>query len=817
MLTMQNTRNLIPVALLVAACLGVASARADDAAGYMTPPTPLADIVDAPQTPQVRLSPDRQWMLLLERPTLLSLADLSEPELRLAGLRMRPRTNGPSRSTPVHKLTLKNFEDLSERVVSGLPDRPSIRNVAWSPNGAHFSFTVTLDTDIQLWVGDVATASARRLGSYRLNAVTGSPAAWLNDTTLICRTVPAERGAAPVAPRVPAAPIMKENLGQKAPARTYQDLLSNTHDEALFEYYLQSRLVKIDLEGNAVELGPAEMVVGMAPSPDGSYLHVETLQRPFSYLVPYYRFPRNIEIRDTNGELVHRVASNPLQEGVPTQFGSAPIGPRSAGWRSDAPATFTWAEAQDGGDPRKEAEIRDKVFQLAAPFDGEPEVLASLALRFGGTEWGSGEMALVNEWWWKSRQVRTWRVRPADTGKAPELVWDRSWEDRYADPGEPVYVINEYGRNVMFTGGKKDTLFLAGDGASDEGDRPFLDRFNLKSGKMERLWRSEAPYYERSLLPMDEKGRTFLTMRESREEPANFFVRDMKNGKLRQLTEFPHPTPQLLGLQKELIRYDREDGVKMTATLYLPPGYSKEQGPLPLVVWAYPQEFKSADAAGQVTDSPYRFDRIGWWSPLLFLSLGYAVLDDPTMPIIGEGEEEPNDTYVEQLVSSAKAAIDEVARRGVGDPDRVAIGGHSYGAFMTANLLAHSDLFRAGIARSGAYNRTLTPFGFQAEERTVWEAPDVYFKMSPFMHAEKVDEPILLIHGDADNNSGTYPMQSERFYNALKGLGATARLVMLPHESHGYRARESVMHMLWEQATWLDRYVKSPDEVAAGH
>jgi len=395
------------------------------------------------------------------------------------------------------------------------------------------------------------------------------------------------------------------------------------------------------------------------------------------------------------------------------------------------------------------------------------------------------------------------------------LLIDRSWEDRYNDPGNPVHVPNQWGRSVMFTPDGGKSLILSGSGASPEGDRPFLDRFDLKTKQTERLWRSEAPFYERATMPLDPGGRRFLTRRESRDEPPNYFVRDLKNGKLRQLTEFPHPTPQLEGLQKELIRYERDDGVQLTATLYLPPGYTPDQGRLPVLIWAYPQEFKSADHAGQVSDSPYRFDRVGWWSPLLFLTTGYAVVDDPTMPIIGEGDVEPNDTYVGQLVSSAKAAIDEVVRRGVGDGRRVAIGGHSYGAFMTANLLAHSDLFRAGIARSGAYNRTLTPFGFQSEERTLWQAAEIYFRMSPFMHAEKIDEPMLLIHGEADNNSGTYPMQSERFFNALKGLGATARLVMLPHESHGYRARESVMHMLWESAEWLDKHVKHAAERAA--
>ncbi|MEM8934417.1 MAG: prolyl oligopeptidase family serine peptidase, partial [Acidobacteriota bacterium] len=456
------------------------------------------------------------------------------------------------------------------------------------------------------------------------------------------------------------------------------------------------------------------------------------------------------------------------------------------------------------------AEIRDTVYLHAAPFDDEPTAMASLGLRYGGTMWGDGDLAIVTEWWWKTRQLRSWRIHPDRPGAEPTLLQDRSYQDRYADPGNPTFTTNAFGRPVLLT--DDEAVFLIGNGASPEGDRPFLDRLDLASGETERLFHSAAPYYERPIRVLDVAQKTVLTQRESVDEPPNYLVRDLDGDTSRTLTDFAHPTPSLQGLQKELIQYEREDGVQLTATLYLPPGYDKEEdGPLPMVMWAYPREFKDAKAAGQVDDSPYRFDRVGWWSQLVWLTQGYAVLDDPKMPIVGEGDAEPNDTFREQLVSSASAAVDEVVRRGVADRERLAIGGHSYGAFMTANLLAHSDLFAAGIARSGAYNRTLTPFGFQAEERSLWEAPDVYFSMSPFMHAEKVDEPILLIHGEADNNAGTYPMQSERFFNALKGHGATARLVMLPYESHGYRARESILHMIWETNRWLDLYVKNAE------
>jgi dipeptidyl aminopeptidase/acylaminoacyl peptidase len=785
-----------------------APGRADG--GYRLPPDPLPALVDAPTTPEVRLSPDRRSMLLLEWPGLLPIAELAEPELRLAGLRWLTRTTGPSRVRHYRRITVKGLEERTGREVSGLPAQARIDDVVWAPDGRRFAFTLTRADRIEPWIADVETATARPLADLALNGVLGTPLAWLDSAELIARVLVPERGAPPPEPSLPAGPLIQENTGAEAPARTYQDLLKNPRDEALFEHYLSARLVRLRLDGTIRPIGEPGLITSFAPSPDGLWLEVECVHRPFSYLVPWYRFPRRIEVWDLAGRPVRLIADLPLQEQVPTQFASAPVGPRAVEWRPDLPAALTWVEALDGGDPRRAAELRDELFELRAPFEEPPTSLVKLELRHADVEWGGESLALVSEGWWKTRRTRTWRIDPSRPAAEPRLVFDRSSEDRYGDPGSPARMTNRYGLPQLLSidGGK--TIFLVGDGASEEGDRPFLDRLDLDTGETERLFHSAAPHYERPVLPLDAQGRTFLTRRESRDEPPNFFVRRTDTPVApRQVTWFPHPTPQLAGSRKELIRYPRADGVMLTGTLYLPAGYEAAQGPLPVLLWAYPQEFKSADAAGQVTDSPYRFDRVSWSSPLLFLTLGYAVLDDPSMPIVGEGDAEPNDTYVAQLVASAEAAVAELSRRGVGDPGRLAIGGHSYGAFTAANLLAHTSLFRAGIARSGAYNRTLTPFGFQSEERTVWQAPQVYVAMSPFMQADKIDEPILLIHGEADNNSGTFPMQSERFYNALRGLGATTRLVMLPHESHGYRGRESVLHVLWEQASWLDRWVKN--------
>ena len=772
--------------------------------GYRSPPAAIAELVDAPATPQVFVDPTRSLMAVATPADRPHVTELARPEIRLAGLRIDPSVHGPSREERYTGAFLWTIADGEERPLRGLPEAPRIGHLRFSPDGRRLAFTLRNEAGIALWVADVDDGSARPLTEPLLNAVFGTPFAWLpHADALVCRLVAAD-GPEPT-PSV--SPAVQQNEGRPAPARTYQDLLTSPYDESLFEHYATAQAVRVSLEGHARPLGDPGILRGLRPSPDGRLLLVDRVVGPFSYLVPHGRFAHQVEIWNADGQLVRRLADLPLAEGVPVDFDAVPDGPRSFAWRDDVPASVHWVEALDGGDPTREVARRDRLVVLAAPFDGDAVTLAKLEYRFAGVRWGRDDLALVSERWWKTRWTRTWRLDPSGPRCAATPLFDRSFDDRYADPGRPMMQPTAAGGSVLLV--EEESLSLAGDGASPEGDRPFLDRLDLAEGVSERLWRSQAPHYEAPVVLVDPGRRLLLTRREAVAEQPNLHLRDLSRGTDRPVTDFAHPTPQLRDVHKELVRYRRDDGVELTATLYLPPGKTPDDGPFPTLLWAYPREFKSAAAASQVTDSPYRFVRVGWGSPLFLLVHGYAVLDGPTMPIVGEGDIEANDTYVEQLVASARAAVDEVVRRGVAEPGRVAVGGHSYGAFMTANLLVHSDLFAAGIARSGAYNRTLTPCGFQAEERTLWQAPATYAAMSPFMHADKITAPLLLIHGEADDNSGTFPLQSQRFYGALKGHGATVRLVMLPHESHGYRARESVLHMLHEMAAWLDRWLGS--------
>jgi dipeptidyl aminopeptidase/acylaminoacyl peptidase len=780
--------------------------------GYLQPSQALIDLVDGERTPSVSLSPNRDVMLLTDSPGFPSIEEVAQPELRLAGTRINPNTNGSSRSSYSVAFTLRNMATGNDRPVAGLPANPKISNVSWAPDGKHFVFLHTTPNAIELWVTNVEQARARKLVSG-VNATYGGSFGWVRDSdALLVQMVPENRGAAPQRSLIPTGPVIEENIGRARPARTYQDLLQDSHDEALFDYYFTSQLTEVKLNGQTKKIGQPAIYRTASLSPDGRYILTNTIQRPYSYRLPASRFANKTQIIDRNGALVHHFADAPLADNVPIAFSATTEGPRSLSWRNDAPATLSWVEALDGGDPTVDVPKRDRVLMHAAPFRGEPKVLFETEYRYAGLQWSDEGFALVSEFWRDSRHRRTWKINPDANNITAELVFDLSTEDRYADPGSPEMRRSEYGTWVLNVTDNGNSLLLSGIGATPEGNRPFLSKYDMRTQTSTELWRSQAPYYETITTLLDDEGKQLITRRESVNEPPNYFIRNLETDEMRQLTHFDHPTPELRDVHKEFIQYQRADGVQLSATIYLPPGYDKDRdGMLPSLIWAYPREFRSADAAGQVADSPYRFARISHWGPHFMLTEGFVVVENATMPIVGEGDEEPNDTFVEQLVLSAQAIVDELERRGIGDPDRASIGGHSYGAFMTANLLAHSRIFRAGIARSGAYNRTLTPFGFQAEPRDFWDASDIYINMSPFMHADKIKDPILFIHGMDDNNSGTFPMQSERMYAAVAGKGGTARLVMLPAESHGYASRESLLHMLYEQSTWLNTYVKNAE------
>jgi dipeptidyl aminopeptidase/acylaminoacyl peptidase len=686
-----------------------------------------------------------------------------------------------------------------------LPADAYLSEPRWSPDSRYFAFTETTPAGIALWVGDAASAQARQIASVRINAVMGELLEWMPDShTLLVETVPERRGNPPTDMRVPDGPIIQESDGKKAPAATFEDLLASPHDEDLFDYYATAQLATVDVaSGRLALVGKPAIFLDVSPSPDGSHILAVRVHHPYSYLLPVEAFPKDVEVWDRNGKLEYTLASLPLEEHVPIE--GVPTGARDYEWLPTQAATLVWAEALDGGDTRAKVPYHDHLLMLAFPFKEQPKELAKLEQRFLRITWGENGIGLVRDYDRSRRWTRTFLLDASQPGKTLKLAWERSIRERYRDPGTPLMHTLANGKRVMLQQGS--SIFLDGPGASAKGDFPFLDRFDLESLKAERIFQCADGAYESVTAVTSADGSRFITRHESPSEPPNYLMRTAGSNEKRALTNFPDPQPELRGITKQIVTYKRADGVPLSFTLYLPPNY-KQGERLPTIVWAYPLEFSDADTAGQVSGSSYRFTTISGISHLFLLTQGYAVLDNATMPVVGDPDT-MNNTYVEQIVSSAKAAIDKAAEMGVTDPNRVGVGGHSYGAFMTANLLAHSDLFRAGVARSGAYNRTLTPFGFQSERRTLWEAPEMYIKISPFMFADKIKHPILLIHGMADNNSGTFPIQSERMYQAIKGNGGIVRYVQLPYEAHGYVARESTEHTLYEMVAWFDKWVKN--------
>ena len=787
-------------------------ASAQKSSIYQKPPKEILDLVDVSRAPSVLMDDDKSQMVLLYRNAYKSIEELSKEEMRLGGLRIDPKTNIGSRVTYINNVKLKKLDQKEAKIVQvkGLPENPKLTNFKWSPDQSKIALTNTTAEGVELWVLDIESASVSKITEAHLNANIGNVIHWFEDgASLLVKMISKNRKPLiNTKTAVPTGPTISVNDGKKAQNRTYQDLLKNKNDEHNFEQLAMSEIHKVSLDGSSEKWLRADLYRELTFSPDGNYVMAVTINKPFSYLVPYGRFPSKTTIYTKEGAEVETVLDVPLIEDLPQGFMAVRPGKRNFSWRNDKPSTLTYVMALDEGDPAIKVEYRDEMFELKAPFKSNGKSILKTINRFYNVQWGSDQVAIAYDYWWNSRNTKTYLFNPSDASKAPIVLYDRNYQDRYSDPGGFIMERNDMGSMVLTIANNQ--AFSIGDGYTKDGQFPFVDQLNLKSRKKKRIYQSAYTDKVEDISNYDPKKKKLLVRIESPTEYPNYYFRMIGGKQIDQITHFENPFKSLQNVDKEVISYTREDGIELSGTLYLPIGYDKnKKEKAPMIMWAYPTEFKDKSSAGQNTKNPNEFTYPYYGSMVYWVTRGYIVLDDASFPIIGDGDEEPNDSFREQLVANAKAAIDAVDELGYVDRERVAVGGHSYGAFMVANLLSHSDLFAAGIARSGAYNRTLTPFGFQSEERNYWEAPEIYNGMSPFMHAEKMNEPLLLVHGEADNNSGTYPMQSERYFNALKGLGATVRLVILPKESHGYRSKESILHLLWEQDQWLEKHVKN--------
>ena len=794
--------------LLASVC---ASVFAQENLTYQKPPQSILALADFQRAPAVVMDSKKTVMLLSFRDTYKTLTDLSQTELRLAGLRINPTTNIASATNYINNLKIRKTSDSVDTQVKGLPNGALITHLQWSPNEKKIAFTNTGAKGVELWVIDVDSASAKKLSEGVLNANLGLPYTWFKDSdNLLVKVLPKNRPALLDASKnLPTGAIISNADGTVSTNRTFPDLLKNKNDEVNFENLATSELLKVNLNGKSSVFKKSDMFEEISFSPDGKYLLINTLQKPFSYIVPLDRFPSKMVVTDLNGKLIKVVNETPLIEIMPKGFSATQKGKRDLIWRADKAASLVYVFALDEGDPAKKVDFRDEIFQWNAPFDQAATSLLKTTQRFSSIVWGSDTLAIAYDSWYDTRNIKTYFFNPSNPSEAPRVVSERNMQDVYSDPGRFEMKHNQYHRNVLAIENNK--AFLIGEGHSKKGQFPFIDEMDLSSLQKNRLYQSSyTDKIERIQSIVDVKKGDVLVQIQSKTEYPNYYFRNIKeNNRLTAITQFPNPFVSLNDVSKEVIKYLRKDGVELSGTLYLPAGYDKsKKEKLPLLIWAYPAEYKDKNSAGQSTKNSNQFTFPSYGSFIYWVTRGYAVLDDAAFPIIGEGKTEPNDNFIPQLVDDAEAAIDAVDALGYIDRKKVAVGGHSYGAFMTANLLTHSKLFACGIARSGAYNRTLTPMGFQSEQRNYWEVPDVYNKMSPFMNADKMKTPILLVHGEADNNPGTFTLQTERYFQALKGLGAPARMVILPKESHGYTAKENIFHLLWEQDQFLEKCLK---------
>ena len=783
-------------------------AKAQESTNYQKPAKEVADLLLAPPTPTISIDGKAQYMLVMERSFYPIVEELGQPEFKIAGIRINPNNFSLSRQNFIKQLSLKNLVTGKMISIVGLPTNLSVLNPTWNPSENKIAFYNVTATAVDVWVIDIKTSTCSKINKNAANIVLSSSLIWLDDATVLYKINTHTAAQMSKKPITPKGPTIQESLGKVAPSVTYQDLIKSPYDEYAFEYLATAQLVKNNA-GVETKIGTPAIISSIDLSPDKKYFLTRTINKPFSYLVTVYGFATTVNVTDLNGKIVKTIADLASAETTPSGYDNVQNVARAFDWKDDEAATIIYALPLDSGIMKKNVPYHDVVMALTAPFTGSPKELFKTTTRYSRTVWGNEQIALVTEMLRSKQQYKVSRYDASNNSLT--TLYQGNMTDAYNNPGTPVTTKNKYNRDVIaMTNNGQSILMNNITGASPKGDLPYLASFDLSTKANTILWRCSEDNYEMVMDVLDINNLKVITRRETEKEVPNYYIRSIKDNSKSAITNFTNPYTSMEGVTKEKIKYKRKDGVDLTGDLYLPKGYDKvKDGPLPTLIWAYPREFTNAADASQIRGNQHKFTLLSWGSPVFYVTQGYAIFDNAEMPIVATApDKKPNDDFVNQLILNATAAIDKLVDLGVGDRSKMAVGGHSYGAFMTVNLLAHCNLFKAGIARSGAYNRTLTPFGFQNEERTFWQAKDLYLSMSPFAFADKIKTPLLMTHGEMDDNTGTYPINSERLYAAIKGHGGTARFVYLPYEAHGYKGKENVLHLLWEQGRWLDKYLK---------
>ena len=782
--------------------------KAQETAVYQKPSKEISDLLLAPPTPTISVDGKAQYMLVMERSFYPTVEELGQPEFKIAGLRINPNNFSLSRQNFIKKLSLQNIVTGKNITLTGMPNNLSALSPSWNPSENKIAFYNVTANAVDVWVIDIKTGTCSKINKSPVNIVLSSNIIWIDDATVLYKINTNNAAQMQKKPITPKGPTIQESIGKVAPSVTYQDLIKSPYDEYAFEFLASAQLVK-NKNGVETKIGSPAIISSLDLSPDRNYILTRTINKPFSYLVTVNGFASSINVIDINGKLIKTIADLPSSETTPSGYDNVQNVARAFDWKDDEPATITYAMPLDSGMMKKNIPSHDVVMALAAPFTGSPKELFKTSTRYIRTTWGDEHIALVTEMLRSKQQYKVSRYDASNNSLT--TLYQGNMTDAYTNPGSPVTTKNKFNREVIATINKGQAILMNNTtGASPKGDLPYIASFDLNTKTNNIIWRSAEDNFEMVMEVIDFNNLKVITRRETEKEVPNYYIRSIKENNKIQITNFKNPYQSMEGVTKEKIKYKRKDGVDLTGDLYLPKGYDKtKDGPLPTLLWAYPREFTNAADASQIRGNQHKFTMLSWGSPIFYVTQGYAILDNAEMPIVAtSADKKPNDDFVNQLILNATAAIDKLVELGISDRNKIAVGGHSYGAFMTVNLLAHSNLFKAGIARSGAYNRTLTPFGFQNEERTFWQAKDLYLEMSPFAFADKIKTPLLMTHGEMDDNTGTFPINSERLYAAIKGHGGTVRFVYLPYEAHGYKGKENVLHLLWEQGRWLDKYLK---------
>lgn len=804
---------------------------------YIKPSPALQKAVLAPwhlHVSATNISPDRTRFIHVQSEGPARIANLARPSLNIAGFQIDPVAER-SRSATMRQntgLVVKSFDGLKDVEIQ-LPKGSSPGTPEWSPDGSRIAFVNNLPGESVIFLADPATGKSWPLSPRRLLATRVTSLEWVNKgRSLVAVLIPAKRPALPSATEAPAGPLVRVSDDKPNSLRTYADLLTDSIESDVLKHYSTGQLALVDASTGAVtEVGEPKMYSSIDPAPSGDWFIVNATEEPFSYLVPFSSFPsrqtligmdgkevaelskRGLPAGGDNGDDSDQWDSDQIGEqrgprGGAAQTGGNPRGEqpkRGLAWRPDG-AGLSYMQKTQAESAEKQ---KDRLMLWKAPFGKDDgEVVYETEGDLGSLTYTNDGRAFLTQ---SAANETTISILDLKRGVAPRKVFSYKTGPNEEPVGSLVTVQNENNSSVALLTKDGRYAFLSGTKQPKdpraEAPRPFLNKLDLNEGKTEQIFLSSADKYETASI-LDPETAKLLINRQSPTTPNNVFVRTESGEK--KLTDNIDYLPEVTQAKQDRVQITRQDGIKFWATVTRPEWMTTGRGKKAMF-WFYPSEVRNQQAIDNSGRSYNKnaFRRPSSSSIQLLILEGYVVVE-PDCPIVGTAER-PNDGYVPQLRNNLAATIDTLEAADLIDRRLLALGGHSYGAFSTANAMVHTPYFKAGIAGDGNFNRSLTPFGFQAEPRQLWEARDIYYEMSPIWMADRLTGALLMYHGAWDQNMGTDPINSPRMFAALEALGKPCAMYIYPYEDHGQIAVESRLDMWARWTAWLDKWLVLPE------